>query len=77
MRTLTIQRQSAGPLPDAVAITAQITPRNGDPFYVCNPYAELREAWSTGELFEGHAALGMTAHPVLLNPAHIVSIREV
>lgn len=75
MITLSIQRQGTGPMPDAVAITAQVQPRTGDAFWVCNPYAELREAWEASVPFEGHEVRGLAAHPVLLNPAHIIAIR--
>lgn len=82
MKTLTIVPQ---PAPDAapdlntngvVKMTALVTPKRGDAFYLCNPMDEIIEARKSGEPFVAHRVIGMQAKRILIEPGVIATVRE-
>jgi hypothetical protein len=76
MMTLSIIHQQP-PMQEAVAITARITPKRGDQFYVCNPFDEIIEARDSGEPFVAHTVVGMRPLRVMIEPGTIARIEEV
>ena len=59
-----------------VAITAEVFPKRGGRFYVCNPFDELIEARESGEPFVAHTIVGMRPKRVLIEPGTIDRIEE-
>lgn len=76
MKTLTVVYQDRPGL-EMVAITARVTPKRGDRFYLCNSMDEFIEARESGEPFVAHAVVGMEAKRVLIEPGTIARVEEV
>ena len=75
MRTLTIKE--TGSVWSDVMPTVRVTPKQGDPFYLCNPMDEVIEAIDSHEPFVAHVVAAMQPKRAVLMPGSIAKVEEV
>jgi hypothetical protein len=59
-----------------VGITAIVTPRKGDHYFVCNPFEEIAKAITDNEPFIAHKVIGMEPVEVIIMPGTIASVER-
>lgn len=62
---------------EMVTPTANVTPKRGEDFYLCNPFDEIIEARDNGEPFVAHMVIGMLPKRVVIEPGSLIVIKEV
>jgi hypothetical protein len=61
----------------APAIIALVKMDNGDEFYVCDAWEELKDALSGDDHFIGHKVVGMAPVEVMINPKYVQAVHRV
>jgi hypothetical protein len=76
MRTLDYQFQPL--LEGAVVITARLRLlKSADEIYLCDVFAQLKDAMDEGVPFMAHRVIGMNAVDLIVNPANVATIEQV